>query len=128
MKYKRVIPHQDGKGVDRIIEVDLLSNSEIDFESIAQGGVICTYALKKFDDTLNLPIFRAMKGGCVFRFVFIYNVSKEFKRPAIKDLTECLMSGKCNPTIGQSLPLEQIAEAHEILDKRTVKGNIIITI
>ena len=69
-----------------------------------------------------------MKGGCVFIFVFIYNVPEEFKRPAIRDITECLKNGKYNPTIGQALPLEQIAEAHDILDKRIVKGNIILTI
>ena len=132
MKSEEVAPKikaaTEGKGVDRIIEVDLLSNAEIDLESIAQGGVICTYALKKADDALNLPIFRAMKGGCVFRFVFIYNVPDEIKRPAIKDITECLKSGKYRPTIGKSLPLEKIAEAHEVLEQRAIKGNIIVTI
>lgn len=118
----------EGKGVDRIIEVDLLSNAEIDFASLAPGGVVCTYALKKADDALTLPVFRAMKGGCVFRFVFIYNVPDEFKRLAIQDITECLKSGKYSPTIGQSLPFEKIAEAHDILDQRTVKGNILVTI
>lgn len=115
-----------GKGVDRIIEVDLSSNINIDLAIIAKGGVISTYSAKKPNESLVLSILNSMKDNIAFRFVYVYTMPEESKRKAIGDITHCINEGKYNPTIGLIVPLDKIWEAHEAVEFHKVKGKVLI--
>lgn len=116
-----------GLGVDRIVDVDLPGNLDIDMACLAQGGVVSSYAVGTADERLALPMLQAMKGGCVFRFVFIYTVPDIAKRAAIADITACLETGAYRPLIGLVLPLARIVDAHEAQEAGTVTGKILVT-
>jgi len=118
----------DGKGVDRIVEIDLLSNLKIDLDVLSSSGTISTYSLKEADDHVLVPVFRAMKGNNAFRFVYVYTIPEEAKQKAAKVINACLENGSYDPTIGLIVPLAQISEAHEALESRRVKGKILIRI
>lgn len=115
-------------GVDRIVDVNLKANLEIDMACLAQGGVISSYATGHATDEIELPLLKAMVGGCVFRFVYIYNVGLDEKRIAIKAINSCLASGAYNPKIALQLPLEKIAVAHEALEMGTTVGKVLVRI
>jgi len=118
----------DGSGVDRIVDVDLLGNLDVDMACLAQGGVISSYAVGAADDRVPVPLLKAMMGGCVFRFVFIYTVPDDAKHSAISDITACLSAGAYRPAIGLTLPLERIIEAHEAQEAGKVIGKILLTV
>jgi NADPH2:quinone reductase len=115
-----------GAGVDRIVEVDLLSNLDTDLASLAPGGVISTYAVDGVDDLASVPVFRAMRAGAAFRFVLVYTVPAPAKRAAVEDVTAWLAARGYRPRIGLTAPLDRIVEAHEALESRKVKGNILV--
>jgi len=120
--------HTDHHGVDRIVDVNLKANLEIDMACLAQGGVISSYATGQATDEIELPLLKAMVGGCVFRFVYIYNVGADAKRIAIEAINACLASGVYNPKIAMQVPLEQIAAAHEALEAGTTVGKVLVRI
>lgn len=92
----------------------------------AQGGVISSYATGQPTDELSPPLLKAMVDGCVFRFVFIYNVPFETKRVAIEAITACIASGSYVPKIGMQVPLKRIVEAHDALETGIVVGKFLI--
>ncbi len=116
----------DGEGVDRIIEVDLSANLNIDLASIAKGGVISTYSAKNTNESLALSILNSMKANIAFRFVYVYTMPEGAKRKAIDDITNCIGEGKYNPTIGLIVPLDKIWEAHEAVEFHKVKGKVLV--
>lgn len=117
-----------GAGVDRIVEVDLIANLDIDLGCLARGGAISTYAVSEPTQAAVIPVLKAMGQCAVLRFVLIYNVPMDVKRRAVYDVTACLAAGAYRPTIGLVVPLEDIAAAHEALDARKIKGKILVSV
>lgn len=117
----------DMRGVDRIVDVSLQDNLEIDLQCLAHGGVISAYAVQTASDHLPLPLLRAMIAGSAFRFVYIYTVPAAAKLAAVSAIGQCLADGAYAPTIGLRVPLERIVEAHEAQESGRVIGKIIVT-
>lgn len=117
----------DMRGVDRIVDVSLQDNLEIDLQCLANGAVISAYAMQTASDHLPLPLLRAMIAGSAFRFVYIYTVPAAAKLAAVSAIGQCLADGAYAPTIGLRLPLERIVEAHEAQESGRVIGKIIVT-
>ncbi|WP_175818812.1 NADPH:quinone reductase [Burkholderia sp. BCC0419] len=115
-----------GLGVDRIVDVDLKSNLDIDLACLSQGGVISAYATAHATDELSVPLLKAMTHGCVLRFVYIYHVAAEAKRAAIADINACVAAGAYTPRIGMKVPLEQVVDAHEALESGQVIGKVLV--
>ena len=118
----------DNAGVDRIVDVDLIANLEIDLACLAPSGVVSAYATEEPSAVLSIPFLRAMFSGFVFRYVFVYSMPEEARREAIKDVNACLRAGAYHPAIGLRLPLERLAEAHEAQESGRVVGKILIEI
>src|SRR5690606_21938037 len=93
----------DRLGINRIVDVNLKANLDINMACLAQGGVISSYATSSATEELSIPLLQAMVHGCVFRFVYIYNVPAEAKRLAITDITACLLTGLYVPQIAINL-------------------------
>ncbi|WP_111494244.1 NADPH:quinone reductase [Marinobacter bohaiensis] len=122
----RIMDAAGGLGVDRIVDVALKSNLDVNLACLSQGGVISAYATGSATDELPVPLLKAMMHGCVFRFVYIYNVPKEVKQSAIVDINACLEAGAYSPHIGLSNPLDDIVEAHEALEFSRVIGKVLV--
>jgi NADPH:quinone reductase-like Zn-dependent oxidoreductase len=120
--------HTRRAGVDRIVEVNVQANLDLDLACLASGGVISAYAAAQATDELSLPLLRAMVHGCVLRFVYIYSVPQEAKIHAIRDITACLASGAYSPHVGLKVDLQKIAEAHQALEAGAVMGKVLIAI
>lgn len=121
-----VLEATEGHGVDHIVDVALKPNLGINLACLSQGGIISAYATANATDELSIPLLKAMMHGCVFRFVYIYNVPDEFKQVAIADLNSCLEARKYSPKIGLNMPLQNIADAHEALESSRVIGKVLV--
>ncbi|MFP3502746.1 zinc-binding dehydrogenase, partial [Burkholderia sp. SIMBA_062] len=121
-----IVEATGGRGVDLIVDVDVKSNLDIDIACLSQGGVISSYATTSSIDELSVPLLKAMMHGCVLRFVYIYRVPDEAKQSAIKDVNACLEAGAYAPRIGMTVPLEQIADAHERLESGRIMGKALV--
>jgi NADPH2:quinone reductase len=114
------------RGVDRIVEVSVRENLEIDMGCLANGGIISSYAVESAADHLAVPLLKAMIEGCTFRFVYVYTVPAAAKFAAVSAISQCLADGAYTPTIAMQVPLDSIVEAHEAQESGRVIGKILV--
>lgn len=122
----KVLEVSGGLGVERIVDVDLISNIETDMACLAACGVISAYATEVPTAEVRFPFLRAMFKGAVVRMVFVYTMGEQAHRDAIRDINACISAGKYNPEIGLRVPLERIADAHQALETASVIGKILV--
>lgn len=125
---ERVQSITSGKGVARIVEVDLMANLEIDLKCLAVNGTVSAYATENPNASLEIPFLSSMLKGYVFRFVFVYAMSDEAHQDAIEEVNKCLSTGRYLPKIAKTFRLESIAEAHEAQEENRFIGKILIAL
>lgn len=115
-------------GVDRIVDVDLISNLGTNMACLAPSGVMCGYATEEPGAVLSIPFLKTMFQGFVFRFVFVYSMPEAARRQAIAEISACLASGVYLPEIGRRFPLSKIVEAHETQEQHAAIGKILVSV
>lgn len=116
----------EGQGVDRIIDVNLMENLNVDLACLARDGIICAYATPDATAAVPVPLLNAMMRGCLLRFVYSYHAPQAAKQQAIADITRCLQQGNYRPRIAAQFALEEIADAHRMLEAGAVIGKIVL--
>ena len=112
-------------GVERILEVDFGANAESDAEMIAVNGVIASYSSTSRREPV-LPYYPLQFRGATLRFVQGYLLPEPARERAIADIERMLAEGSLRPTIAAVFALEEIAEAHALLESGRAIGNIVI--
>lgn len=115
-----------GAGVERIVDVDLANNADLDIACLAPNGVVTAYATEDPAAVLKMPFRATMFGSYVFRFVFFTSIPDEAFRIAIKEVTACVAAGAYVPHIGLELSLDRIAEAHAAQESGKTVGKILV--
>lgn len=111
----------EGRGVDRIIEVALGANFELDAAVLAAGGVITAYGSPgNFSPTF--PFLPLMSKAGRVRAVGGFAPSAE----NLTEIQRALHSGKLTPRIWKRYPLEDVALAHEDQDANRPIGKLVI--
>ncbi len=118
----------NGKGVDRIIDVDLATNSKTDVDCLAANGIVVAYATENPRAELRLPFLRSLFQSHVFRFVFYYSIPQDAFEQAIRDVTACAENGAYRPEIAKIFPLEEIVAAHEAVETGHAPGKVLVSI
>jgi NADPH2:quinone reductase len=110
--------------VDRVIEVALGTNLELDLAVIRRpGAVIVTYAAEAGDPAL--PVRACMTAGVLLRFVLLYGVPAEALDQAAADITAALAAGDLTALPVHKFPLSDIAAAHEAAE-RGMTGKVVV--
>ena len=113
-----------GRGVDRIIEVDLAANLTNDLAAVRPGGQIVIYGSGAAE--IAVPFFPSILKNVTMRFFIVYNLSEEERALRLSQLTAMLTANQLSHNIAVRLPLEQIAEAHELVAQGRVSGNVVL--
>jgi NADPH2:quinone reductase len=110
-------------GVDRIVEVALSDNADLDAQVAAPGAVIAAYASRH--DRPELPFWPMLFANLTIRLLGSDDFPSEAKHQAATDLTTAAWEGALTVPIGDPLPLERIAEAHDRVDAGTRERTLI---
>lgn len=110
--------------VDRVIEVALGTNLQLDLAVIKPGGVIVAYAADGSDPVL--PVRACMSANLVLRFVLLYGVPDDALREAAKDITAALASRALTELPVHTFSLDDIAAAQEAV-RNGVVGKVLVT-
>lgn len=121
----RVLAATGGRGVDRIIEVDLGANLSIDAEVLAVNGIIASYSSTAVPEPV-FPYYPLAFKGATVRLVQAFNLPAEARAHAIRDITAWARTGELAIAIAASLPLGDIARAHELVERGLVVGNVVV--
>ena len=120
----RVQEATHGQGLDRIIEVDLAANRDIDLDLLKPDGKIVIYGSSAPE--IALPFSPLIRKNIGLRFFIVYNLSVDDRERAIAHLMAMLKRGSLVHNIAARLQLEQIAQAHELVEQGRVMGNVVL--
>lgn len=115
------------EGVDRIVEVDLGANLEIDAALIKVNGHIASYSSTSRPEPV-FPYYALAYKGVSLRLVQGFNLPSAARAAAIADLNRWCAAGHIHHAIGAVYPLEQIAQAHLAVESGQVVGNVVLSL
>ena len=102
------------EGVDRIIEVAFSDNIDVDAAVVRNGTVIAAYATRH--ERPDFPFWPMLFDNVVIRLLGSDDFPAEAKEQAAADLTTAARDGALSIAIGEPLPLDEIADAHDRVD------------
>jgi NADPH2:quinone reductase len=115
-----------GAGVDRIIELDLAANLQVDLATVRRDGEITVYGSGAPE--IAVPFFASILKNVRYQFFIVYNLSAEDRARALAGLSDLLARGRVRHNVAARLPLASIAEAHELVESGRATGNVVIDV
>jgi NADPH2:quinone reductase len=123
---ERVAAATDGEGVDRVIEVDFAANVDTSLAAVRSEGDLVVYGSGRPE--IAVPFFPAILKGIRVRFFIVYNLAAADRAAAVQQLTAWLREGRLQHNIATRLPLDAIAEAHELVESGRAAGNVVLSL
>lgn len=114
-----------GRGVDAMIEMDLSSNAKLYPSILGPHATVVVYGMSANEATV--PALWLMQNSITLRLFLIYEISQDDRTAGIAELTRLLEEGLIH-TIARRLPLESIAEGHEIVERGEAIGNVVLDV
>lgn len=123
VKGVRTLAHD---GIHHIVEVAFGANIKADTEVLAQGGSIATYATNT--PMPEIPVWQLVFVNARLFFVGSDDVPVDAKIEATRDINKALEAGWQGLEIGEIVPLDQIARAHELVEHPVKPGRVIVAV
>ena len=112
-------------GIDRIAEVEFASHIHLDADVVAIGDVISSYYSAASHP--EIPYWKLGFANTTLRLLGSDDFPDAVKRHAAIQLTQAIADGSLRSTIAERVPLQQIARAHELVEKG-VGGRVTVQI
>ena len=122
----RALELNGGQRVDRIVDVDFAAHAETATKILKISGVIAAYASMSNRNPV-IPFGTLMFMDTTVRMIIVYGMPLEAKIAAIRDISTMLAEGRMRPRIAATFALDRIVEAHEMQEKGTHIGNVVLT-
>jgi len=100
--------------VDRIVEVALGANLQLDLAVSRPDTTIVSYAAEPADPVL--PVRACMTANIVLRFILLYNVPAVALDQAVADITTALSAGALSELPVHRFSLDEVVAAHEAVE------------
>jgi len=123
---ERVLELTNGRGVDRIIELDLAANAEADLQALRPGGECVVYGSGA--STLQLPFFALIARNIQLKFFIVYQLAPADRERAVATLTRMLQHGVLQHNVAARFALQDIAKAHEMVESGLAAGNVVLKV
>ncbi|MGB0507912.1 MAG: NADPH:quinone reductase [Pikeienuella sp.] len=116
----------DGKGIDRIVEVDFGANQAASLAMIKDGGAIASYA-SAADMAPTLNFYPFMFKNTILRMLIVYLLNDAARRKGEAQLTEWLASGKLSHAAVLAGNLSNAASAHDMVMSGSKLGTVVLS-
>ena len=113
--------------VQRVVEVEFGVNLPEVMQCAAIGATIATYSSTVVKEP-QLPFLQMMFMDLTIRMVIVYAMPEAAKSQAVADTCELLAQGKLQHRIAHSLPFEQMARSHELIEQGGFGGCVVVNI
>jgi NADPH:quinone reductase len=120
---KRIRELTGGRGIGRVIEVDLAANA-------ATYGAILTDSAKVvvYGSGGVAPLPSLIRLQTTIQFFVVYKLDDAVRRAHIAAVTALLEAGTLRHTIAARFPLDRIAEAHEATESGKLMGHVVVEV
>jgi NADPH2:quinone reductase len=123
---QRCVELTEGRGVDRIIELDLAANVKADLAAVSQDGEITVYGSGTPD--IGVPFFASALKNVRYQFFIVYRLSPADRAKAVEGVSALLGRNRLRHNVAARIPLARIVEAHEMVESGRAVGNVVIDI
>jgi NADPH2:quinone reductase len=115
-----------GRGVDRIIEVDLAANLQQGLAALRADGEWVVYGSSVRE--VPMPFGPLIFKNIGVRFFIVYHLNAQDRARALEHVTALLARGSLQHNIAERLPLERIADAHAFVEGGKALGNVVLQV
>jgi len=112
------------RGVDRIVEVALSANLELDAKVLGPSGVIAAYSSSEIEP--RLPFWPLAFSNATLRLLGSDDFPEDAREEAATALVQCLEERAIQIEIGAWFPLDQIAAAHMAVELPSGPGRVVV--
>jgi NADPH2:quinone reductase len=113
-------------GIRHIVEVAFTANIRTDIEVLAQRGSIATYATNT--PMAEIPVWQLVFINARLFFIGSDDVPSEAKSEAARDINRALEAGWQGFEIAERFSLDDIAKAHEFVERPQKSGRVVVTV
>ncbi|MEZ5426263.1 MAG: NADPH:quinone reductase [Pyrinomonadaceae bacterium] len=114
------------EGIDHIVEVAFAANIKTNVEVLNQGGSLAAYATNSPEP--QIPFWEMVFKNINVFFVGSDDIPADMKVEATEDINQALKKGWKGLEVSEIIPLEKIAEAHELVETPKKSGRVIVKI
>lgn len=114
------------QGVDRIVELDIAANAALNQAVMRRGTLWMVYGSGARE--FAMPFFPMIAHNLVLRFFIVFHLAADDRARALAVLDELLRRRALIHNIALRLPLGEIAQAHEAIEKGRVVGNVVVSV
>jgi NADPH2:quinone reductase len=122
---ERVKEITGGRGVDRMVDLDIAGHGKLLPDLVAKDGLVAAYGTN--NQQVGVEFTRMIVQGIAIRFFIVYELADDVRQAAIAHCTRLLEAGTLQHAIAATYPLERIVEAHEAGEQARHMGNIVVT-
>ena len=123
---QRCMALTDGRGIDRIIEMDLAANIQSDLAALRPDGEIIVYGSGAAE--ISVPFFASILKNTRYYFFIVYNLNAAERASDLADVSRVLIENKLKHQIAARLPLSEAAQAHRLVESGQAVGNVVLDI
>ena len=120
----RVMAITGNKGVDAIVELDIAANAKLIPQVLRPRGVVVVYGTGAMES--EVPLFFFLRNAITLRFIYVYELDAAERAAALAGIERAVAAGTLLTNIGATLPLADIAAAHEAVEQGEVLGNVVV--
>jgi NADPH:quinone reductase len=111
-------------GIDRIVELSLGRNLELDLAAANPNMVVASYANEAGGD-VPVPVRRLMGSNAILRFVLVYTMGDDAIREAVEHVASAVADGALSTLPLHRYDLDHTADAHDAVEAGAV-GKVLI--
>ncbi len=123
---ERILDLTDGKGVDRVVEVEFGGNLRDALAATRIGGVVATYA-SQADPEPQIPFYDLLYRNLTVRFELVFLMAHESKLAAISDIRDWLAEGRLRHLVAEVFPLQEAVKSHLAVEAGPL-GKVVLSI
>lgn len=123
---KRIADLTNGRGADRIIELNLSANAPLYDRILAPGGTVIIYGTDA--PMASVPGGALIARGATLKWFIVYDLTDADRDAGVADLNRMLAAGTLKTTIAARFPLAEIVAAHEMVEAARHIGNVVVDV
>ncbi len=123
---QEILDFTNGNKIDRVVEGDFGANLLPVLDIVKTSGVIASYS-SMTDMNPSIPFVRMMFMDLTVRLVLVYAMPDEAKLHAAEDITTFLSLERLDNRVAEEHPLDNIAKAHQAIERGGNNGSVIVT-
>lgn len=113
-----------GRGVDAIIDVNYSANAALVPELLRPHGRVVVYGTN--DAECTVPVLWMMRNSITVQSFLVYDLSAADRTAVLSAIDAALRAGSLRHRVALVLPLDDIAAAHEAVERGAVIGNVVL--